>query len=286
MRKRIWAEGTNRELRTLQQDWTPKETMVKDYYHILGIGKDASKNDVVEAYRKLACKYHPDINKSPEAAGKFKEIDEAFEVLSDKKKRDFYDRIGSRTGATERHQEPTIYYDVPVSLEEVYNGCTKKIKITRTVTGPDGQTPKPESKLFDIKVKPGWKEGTKVRFHGEGDQLPNTIPADVVFIIRDKPHPYFKRDGADVLYVAKITFKEALRGTTLEVPTLTHGTISVPLTDIVKPTTVKRIPGQGLRRSDDTSTRGDLLLSFDIQYPCKMTDTALRILWDTLDPLV
>ncbi|XP_070381476.1 dnaJ homolog subfamily B member 5-like [Dermacentor albipictus] len=195
---------------------------------------------------------------------------------------------GSRatSGATERHQEPTIYHDVYVSLEEVYDGCTKKITITRMVTDPGCRTLKPEAKVFEVKVKPGWKEGTRVRFHREGDRLPNSIPADVVFVIRDKPHPHFKRDGADVRYVAKITFKEALRGTTLEVPTITHGTISVPLTDIVKPTTVKRIRGQGLRRPEDTRTRGDMILSFDIQYPSQMTDAALKILWDTMDPLI
>ncbi|XP_070382443.1 dnaJ homolog subfamily B member 5-like [Dermacentor albipictus] len=154
------------------------------------------------------------------------------------------------------------------------------------VTDPDCRTLKPEAKVFEVKVKPGWKEGTKIRFHREGDRLPNSIPADVVFVIRDKPHPHFKRDGADVRYVAKITFKEALRGTTLEVPTITHGTIFVPLTDIVTPTTVNRIRGQGLRRPDDPSTRGDLLLSFDIEYPCQMTDAALRLLWNTMALLI
>ncbi|XP_072141322.1 dnaJ protein homolog 1-like [Dermacentor andersoni] len=257
------------------------------------------------------------------------------------------------SGATERHQAPTIYSDVHVSLEEVYNGCTKYITITRMVTGPDCHTPMPEAKVFEVVVKPGWKEGTKIRFHREGDRLPNSIPADVVFVIRDKPHPQFKRDGADVRYVAKITFKEArvtflslrvfaavvafrikskgdkievgrgrvaalrslfssaclrtsqlytlrnacplvsfitdsqaLRGTVLEVPTITHGTIFVPLTDIVTPTTVNRIRGQGLRRSDDPSTRGDLILSFDIEYPCQMTDAALKLLWNTIALLI
>lgn len=109
---------------------------------------------------------------------------------------------------TEPSQDPTIYYDLPVSLDEVYNGCTKKMKITRTAMGPDGRTPKLETKTFEIEVKPGWKEGTKVRFHGEGDRVPNAAPADVVFVIRDKPHPQFKREGTDVRYVAKITFKK------------------------------------------------------------------------------
>ena len=68
--------------------------MGKDYYKILGIGKNASEDDIKKAYRKLALKYHPDKNKSSGAEEKFKEIAEAYEVLSDKKKRDIYDQVG------------------------------------------------------------------------------------------------------------------------------------------------------------------------------------------------
>lgn len=68
--------------------------MGKDYYSILGISKNASEDEIKKAYRKLALKYHPDKNKSPEAEEKFKLIAEAYEVLSDKKKRDIYDQFG------------------------------------------------------------------------------------------------------------------------------------------------------------------------------------------------
>ena len=68
--------------------------MGKDYYSILGISKNASDDEIKKAYRKLALKFHPDKNKSPEAEEKFKLIAEAYEVLSDKKKRDIYDQFG------------------------------------------------------------------------------------------------------------------------------------------------------------------------------------------------
>lgn len=68
--------------------------MGKDYYDILGIQKDASEDDVKKAYRKQALRYHPDKNKSPGAEDKFKEIAEAYDVLSDPKKKDIYDRFG------------------------------------------------------------------------------------------------------------------------------------------------------------------------------------------------
>lgn len=68
--------------------------MGKDYYGILGIQKDASEEDIKKAYRKQALRYHPDKNKSPGAEDKFKEIAEAYDVLSDPKKKDIYDRFG------------------------------------------------------------------------------------------------------------------------------------------------------------------------------------------------
>lgn len=68
--------------------------MGKDYYDILGIQKDASEDDIKKAYRKQALRYHPDKNKSPGAEDKFKEIAEAYDVLSDPKKKDIYDRFG------------------------------------------------------------------------------------------------------------------------------------------------------------------------------------------------
>ena len=68
-----------------------------------------------------------------------------------------------------------------------------------------------------INVKPGWKSGTKITFQREGDQAPNKIPADIVFIIRDKPHHHFRREGSDLRHVCKITLRE-VRRTYLLVP--------------------------------------------------------------------
>ena len=70
--------------------------------------------------------------------------------------------------------------------------------------------------MLTINVKPGWKSGTKITFQREGDQAPNKIPADIVFIIRDKPHALFKREGSDLKYTAKVSLKEV--GTKTEVP--------------------------------------------------------------------
>ena len=81
------------------------------------------------------------------------------------------------------------------------------MKISRRVLANDG-TAKKEEKVLTINVKPGWKSGTKITFQREGDQAPNKIPADIVFIIRDKPHQHFKREGPDLKYSSRITLKE------------------------------------------------------------------------------
>ena len=86
-------------------------------------------------------------------------------------------------------------------------GVTKRMKISRRVVANDG-TAKKEEKVLTINVKPGWKSGTKITFQREGDQAPNKIPADIVFIIRDKPHQHFKREGPDLRHTCKITLKE------------------------------------------------------------------------------
>jgi DnaJ-class molecular chaperone len=134
-----------------------------------------------------------------------------------------------------------------------------------------------------INIKPGWKAGTKITFPREGDQGINKIPADIVFIIRDKPHPLFKREGSDIKYAAKISLKQALCGCSIEVPTMNGPSIPIHFTnEVVKPTTVRRLQGYGLPLPKEPSRRGDLIVNFDIKFPDKLSPSARDILYDTL----
>lgn len=73
------------------------------------------------------------------------------------------------------------------------------MKISRKRLNPDGRSYRSEDKILTIEIKKGWKEGTKITFPREGDETPNSIPADIVFIIKDKDHPKFKRDGSNII---------------------------------------------------------------------------------------
>ena len=90
----------------------------KDYYSVLGVAKDAKADDIQKAYRKLARKFHPDVNNSPEAEEKFKEINEAHEVLKDSEKRAKYDQFGSAWKQTQSTGSP------PPGFEDIYTVFT------------------------------------------------------------------------------------------------------------------------------------------------------------------
>lgn len=333
--------------------------MGKDYYSVLGIKKGASDDEIKKAYRKQALKYHPDKNKSPGAEEKFKEVAEAYDVLSDPKKKDIYDRFGEEGlkggaggggpngpggftysfqgdphamfsaffgtrnpfehvfshsfgpeedmetdnpfmnygmggmggmgggrpfnvrrgpgvpgGKMEKKKDPPVTHELKVSLEEVFSGCTKKMKISRQRLNPDGRTTRSEDKILTVEVKKGWKEGTKVTFPKEGEETQTNIPADVVFVVKDKPHPVFKRDGSDIIYPAKVTLKEALCGCSVKAPTLDGRSITVTVQDIIRPGMKKRITGEGLPLPKTPGHRGDLVVEFEVKFPEKLSQDA------------
>lgn len=306
--------------------------MGKDYYQILGVDKSAGEAELKKAYKKLAMKYHPDKNPDNKEAAeaKFKEVSEAFEVLSDSNKREIYDRFGEEglkngmgggghPGANFSSFTPSsaedifrqffgggdpfggspygsmfsdsmpgrggfgfgvhdgmhrmrsnrkaeaIVNEVRCSLEELYSGTTKKMKISRTVMTASGERI-PNTEILEIVIKPGWKKGTKVTFEGKGDEFPGVAPADVIFVIEEKPHSVFERSGDDLIHKRRITLVDALCGQNLHLRHLDGRPLEIPQEEIAAPDRKKLIRGEGMPNSK-TGRKGDLLIEFDIRFP-------------------
>ncbi|XP_031712867.1 dnaJ homolog subfamily B member 13 isoform X1 [Anarrhichthys ocellatus] len=180
-------------------------------------------------------------------------------------------QFGGLQQGTVKTQDPHMERDLFLSLDDLFNGCTKKVKISRRVMNEDGCQSSVKDKILTIDVKPGWKEGTRIIFPKEGDQGPNLIPADMVFILQQKSHPLFIRQHNDLIYKAHITLKMALTGFSVDVQTLDGRLISIPINDIVHPSYNKVVTGEGMPLSQDPSQRGNLILAFDIQFPKKLS---------------
>ncbi|XP_032057404.1 dnaJ homolog subfamily B member 13 [Aythya fuligula] len=179
-------------------------------------------------------------------------------------------------------QDPPIVRDLHLSLEDLFHGCTKKIKISRRVMNEDGQTSTIRDKILTIDVRPGWRQGTRITFEKEGDQGPNVIPADITFVVREKPHLRFKRADDNLSYVATIPLGKALVGCTVEVRTLDGRLLNVPINEIVHPKYCKVVPGEGMPLPQEPRRRGDLLISFNICFPRQLTPEKKMLLKSAL----
>lgn len=159
----------------------------------------------------------------------------------------------------------TQQINLGVSLEDLAKGCTKKMKLTRK--GPSGTK---EEKIMEINIKPGWKEGTKITFKNEGDWTPNGRNT-IQFILQEKPHPNFKRDGNDLIYTLPLTFKESLLGFDKIVENVDGRRIPLSRTMPVQPTSEQVYPGLGMPISKTPGQRGNLKIRYKVDYPLTLT---------------
>jgi DnaJ family protein A protein 2 len=247
------------------------------FYEILGVSKEATQAEIKKAYRKLAIQHHPDKGGDEE---KFKEITRAYEVLSDEEKRAQYDQFGEegiqdggmggghardifetlfggmgggrggRSGGKRKGQD--VVHAIKASLEQLYNGATRKLAINRDVIdnsepvttcqdcdgrgvrvqivrmGPMIQQSqsacqkcngegkrfkiKKEREILEVFIEKGAHHGQKITFANKADEAPNMEPGDVVFVVQEEPHPVFTRKGEDLFIKKSITLLEALTG--------------------------------------------------------------------------
>lgn len=170
---------------------------------------------------------------------------------------------GMGGGGGRPRKDQTIVRDLRLTLEELFSGTNKTLKLTRDRRAPDGSY-RPEEKLLKIEVRPGWKAGTKVTFENEGDERPGVLPADMQFVVREKPHDRFTREGDHLVHNARITLKDALVGTTVEVLSISGERLRIPVAGAT-PTSVHNVPGHGMPTK--AGGRGDLKIKFTIVWP-------------------
>jgi len=163
--------------------------------------------------------------------------------------------------------------DLYCSLEELYSGCTKKVKIVRQRLKADGCTKQAEERVMSVDINPGWREGTKITFTNEGDEEQKRETGDVVFVLKEREHSSFRRVKDDLYFTANINLVEALTGTSCEVATLDGRKLPVAITEIVKPGLTKVLSGEGMPTPRDASKKGNLIIDFNVTYPDMLTES-------------
>jgi len=262
--------------------------MSKSLYEILGINESASQNEIKKAYRKLARKYHPDICKKPECEEKFKEINSAYEVLSDEKKRAQYDQFGDSIFGNQSFQD---FYkqNAGTDFEEIlrnlfgggFNGSrggfdfggfggfgfnepnldTKaKIIIPFSVAIMGGtHSINIDGENKDIKIPAGITTGKKLRVKGKGKSFQGR-KGDLIIEVEVAPSPEYERDGDNLIKTIDVPLKIMLFGGKIDVQTL-YKEIKVKIPENSKNNQKLRIKGYGVK------DKGDLILKLNVKLP-------------------
>lgn len=263
-----------------------------DPYKVLGLMPGASNDEIKIAFKKLAKQYHPDLNKDPSAEGKFREIKEAYDMLTTGKtygsahassQRDFDDifnaqfadvfssAFGGRNAhfsdfadilrahaAYEQANRPNKNYSyaLQLTLEQMFNGCDVDID-----TGIPGRS------VYKLTVPAGLPEGTRMRIEGAGDDSnKNVPPGDLYVNISAKPHPTMVRDGNDLHTVIKLDALDAIIGKTINVTEITGEEFELKIPPGIQPGEYITVNDRGMRIFK-TQDRGNLLLHVEITVP-------------------
>ena len=276
----------------------------KDYYKVLGVDRKASEKEIKRAYRRLARKFHPDVNPDDkQAEEKFKQINEAHEVLSDAEKRVKYDQLGANWQQWQRTgQDPGqfdwsqwsagapgagVFSDFFRTIFGEMGGAgrarTARDPFRRTSRGQDVQVPteitleeafrganrmlEQDGHQFQIKIPPGARTGTKVRIAGKGRSGYGDGPSgDLYLNITVKPHPVFERDGDDLRRDIGLDLYTAVLGGQVTVPTL-DGDVSLKIPPGTQGGRTFRLRGKGMPNPHNPKQRGNLLITVQIQIP-------------------
>jgi molecular chaperone DnaJ len=282
-----------------------KDLYEKDFYKILGLGKTASGDEIKKKYRSLARELHPDKTKGDAAMEeKFKAVSEAYDILSDGKKRaeydqarDMYERGGFRApqggqnfqggdfsdifgggnpqdifanlfgggGRRGPRKGQDLQTEATITFKEAAFGTTLELRLS-TDGGP--------SQTISARVPAGVNDGAKIRVKGKGSQG-EAGPGDLFILLHVKAHQIFSRKGENIAITVPVTFAEAALGADIKVPTLTGEEVTLRLSPGTSNGRVLRVKGRGITKG---ATTGDLLVTVEVQVPQNLPSDAIDAL--------
>jgi DnaJ-class molecular chaperone len=277
--------------------------MAEDPYSVLGVPRAASADDIAKAYRKLAKKWHPDLNPGDKAAEeKFKQVAAANDILSDPDKRGRYDRGEIDASGQERPQQryyreyadgddgaryrssagfedlgafSDLFGDVfsrrggrrggqHFSMRGSDAQYRLEIDFLEAVNGAKKRITLPDGGTLDVTLPAGVADGQVLRLKGKGmPGMGEGEPGDALVEIMIRPHSVFKREGDDILVEVPITFDEAVLGSKVEVPTIT-GRVFATVPPGANTGQTLRLKGRGIKRKGG---HGDQLVKLEVVMP-------------------
>lgn len=272
----------------------------RDYYAVLGVSRDATESEIKRAFRELARQHHPDVN--PKDGGEhFREINEAYAVLSDREARTRYDRwghpddsVGGFGAVVDAAQEMIndmlrrrrgkqrgrdLRYTLEVTFEEAAFGCEKVIHVPQASSSPQAEGGAAKAKDYTVAIPAGTKEGAVKLLKGEGEPGKGGAAAgDLHVIVRVAEHATFRREGFDVHSDHTISFTQAALGAVIELPTL-DGPVKMRIPEGTQPGRVFRIRGRGVPQgAGKAAPRGDHLVHVQLAVPTELTPRQRELL--------
>jgi DnaJ-class molecular chaperone len=293
---------------------------MSDYYRILGLERDATDDQIKKAYRTMSLKYHPDRNSDPSASEKFKEINEANEILSDPEKRRQYDmgggiqmdaggfpaefhdineifsnifggmpgmggpgiRIFTSNGNVFEHfnKPPPIIKKIDLSLDFAYKGGSIPIEFERW--NVENGIRIIEKKSIHLNIPPGLDNNDVIVLRDLGNSINNQIKGDVKFCFEINNNTPFIREGLDLIYNKKITLKEALCGIKFELIHVSSKKLSFDNTE--QPTVIKygykKVIPELGMLKD--GAKGNFIIHFEVVFPDSLNKEQIDCLREVL----